>query len=52
MRMLKQSQLSFTTPLSPSKRLAELQNIDKVLDANPQIIQRLHADIVQGVDEC
>lgn len=50
MRAPKQSQLSLSGPLPPSKRLAELRGIDEILDENPQIVDRIHADLVREID--
>ena len=50
MRPALQPQLSFIAPLTNNDRLAELQEIDKALDANPQIVELVHEDLVRDVD--
>jgi IS5 family transposase len=50
MRRAQYPQLSFHAPLTDCDQLAELQEIDKILDANPQILELVHADLVRDID--
>ncbi|MCG8423549.1 MAG: transposase, partial [Proteobacteria bacterium] len=50
MRRALQPQLSFTAPLTHNDRLAELQQIDKILDENPHLVELVYADLVRDID--
>ena len=50
MRSTLQPQLSFIAPLTNNDRLAELQEIDKALDANPEVVEFVHKDLVRDID--
>lgn len=53
MRRYTHAQLSFTSftaPLTGNDRFEELQEIDRILDAIPNLVERVYTDLVQGID--
>lgn len=50
MRSILQPQLSFTVPMTNNGRFKELQEVDRILDANPQIASLVYEDLVRNIN--